>query len=208
MKLTKRALALALALILALALALPAMAEEPDDPNVPILTWVQSNPTDFDNRIAVGETLVLEVAATLPEGVDGELSIEWFVNDALAATGPTLELEIEFITYHVQVVVTNTYIDEDGEEQTATKTLSTEVFVFRPYTPVPLTFWGRIWSIAKWPVAGLYAIFAIPLGAILFIPLLLIEVVLVEWLNLYTTPVPLAIALLIILQMPFGFILG
>jgi len=70
------------------------------------------------------------------------------------------------------------------------------------------SMWDRIWSIAKWPVAGLYVIIAVPLAAIAFIPLLLIEIVLVEWLHLYTTPVPLAIAMLIYLPMLLNRILG
>jgi len=81
--------------------------------------------------IFTGNDLILEVEAKLPDGVEGELSYQWGSHRlGLVGTDAKLIYPITWYTtsnysgmpYHFQddfhVVVTDTYIDEDGEVQT------------------------------------------------------------------------------------------
>jgi len=128
----KKLVSVLLAVLVAAGVFVPAMAAGEAASNAPILTWVHSNPTSPDNRIARGETLVLEISAELPEGSQGELSYKWLAGDSLeklVGIGPQLELVIdnELISppwnpsIYVRVEVTNTYTDENGEERTITE---------------------------------------------------------------------------------------
>ena len=133
MKMTKRLLGVGLVLVLALGLFVPAGATEAPNPNAPVITRQPSvRPITF-----AGDPLVLEIQAELPEGVEGELSFAWFVEgrEEPIATGarvtiPTLTEEVVYFLRHesvvldlrIYVVVTNTYVDDDGEEQTASTT--------------------------------------------------------------------------------------
>jgi hypothetical protein len=138
-----------LAVLMAAALFVPAMAAQEADPNLPIVKWVQANQTSAINRIARNGTLALEVAATLPEGSQGKLSYAWYIGDKVVGTGPRLELKIEswmieetwfsqggsdagtvwFPKITVRVVVTNTYMDDNGDERTASDTSGTTISV-------------------------------------------------------------------------------
>ncbi|MCL2494650.1 MAG: hypothetical protein FWE98_03215 [Oscillospiraceae bacterium] len=138
MKSAKRILSIALTLALGLALLIPAAAAEPANPNAPIIT-VQPRSKVY---IKTGDVLKLEVEAELPSGSEGELSYEWYAyygTDStyyylrrLMATGEVLEyLVLEetmpnpyypayrdlWSDYIFYAVVTNTYVDGDGQEQ-------------------------------------------------------------------------------------------
>ena len=127
MKTTKRVFSVALALVLALVLFVPALAEENDTPpeidRRPIIT---REPV-FPAIVRVGQPFVMEIAAELPEGDDGELSFAWYyqVFPIAGANGPRVELVASERHRAMEdgrmfrVVVTNTYIDSDGVVQTA-----------------------------------------------------------------------------------------
>jgi len=155
MKLTKRILCIALTLALGLAaLALPAAADSPD-PYAPIITKAP----DFPDAIDEGNTLILEIEAELPDGVEGELSYFWYWNiyewnsyvpGPPRATGPRLELLITDQTYYIKnnryvieinVLVTNTYTDGSGVEQTARTWLGKEIQVNRVYDDIAWWEW-------------------------------------------------------------------
>jgi len=126
---TKRILAIVLALALGLAVMVPAFAAEPvyGGPYAPIITMQP----DVLDRVTVGDTLIVEIEAVLPDGVTGELSYNWqwgmfpilqYPYEPIA-TGPKLELTVDRDTvvhaFYVCVAVLNTYIDENSEEQIA-----------------------------------------------------------------------------------------
>ena len=129
MKQTKRILAIALALALGLAVMVPAVAAAPvqGGPFAPIITMQP----DVLDRVTIGDTLIVEIEAVLPDGVTGELSYnwQWGMVPILQypygpiATGPKFELIVDWDTVvhvqHVCVAVINTYIDENNEEQIA-----------------------------------------------------------------------------------------
>jgi len=128
MKTTKRILAVALALALGLALLAPA-ALAAVDPNAPVITRQPVGP----HSIRINKTFTLSVQANAPDCAPGTLSYQWFnaINDAPIATGSSVTLTSAFddgnnvgnkgvyslCTYYV--VVTNTYVDEDGATQSA-----------------------------------------------------------------------------------------
>jgi len=153
MKHTKRVLSIALVLALALALILPATASEAPNPNAPIITR-QPNHVFPTSSILVrtGRSFELEVQARLPDGVTGELSFEWFEvgNDEPVATGPRAVFQIgmngSIVTNDISfyAVVTNTYLDGDGNEQTAS-TISEvrDVTIFDSLCNILLGVWFR-----------------------------------------------------------------
>jgi len=121
MKTTKRVLSIALTLLLGFALLAPGVMAEAN-PNAPIV--IAAPPEEI--RRNIGETLVLEVEAKLPEGVQGELSYEWsttynpFAEPIGAGPKLTWTIPEDAGTYHVfSVKITNTYVDGEGETQTA-----------------------------------------------------------------------------------------
>ena len=166
MKITKRILSFALALVLGAGLLVPAVANEPVDPNAPIITKQPTAPL----TILTGRMLTLEVQAQLPEDKQGTLSYAWYYinnetnNEAeLIGTGARIEIptsslgiddpevlgsEIFFPggLFDFFVVVTNTYIDDEGQEQTASITSDSVIFlvVFRPIDVI--TVFGDIYS--------------------------------------------------------------
>ena len=166
----KRIISVLIGVCLAAGLFVPVMAADEPDPNMPIITWVHSNPYDsYNNTIAKDKTLLLEIKAELPEGSEGELSIEWFVDNTLVATGPRLEAQVNSIrdnsgsSFNVRLVVTNSYTDEDSSKKTETVTDNIRVYVEMPW-----------WTgIADWLLAfGLF--FGIPsMYAILISPILI-----------------------------------
>jgi len=128
MALTKRLLSVALAVLLGLAALAPGVMAE-DDPYAPIITkQPKASVTVF-----VGKTLVLEVEAELSDGVEGTLSYAWYsysnqygtrkignsANLVLPITDDMFDTFGESEKHSIYAVVTNTYVDEEGQEQTA-----------------------------------------------------------------------------------------
>jgi len=136
---TKRVLSLLLSLALGAALFAPAVAAEDAalDPHTPVITWLSSSKVLF-----VGNDLVLQVRASVGEG---RLSYAWYdfdwkpeSNATPVATGmymsiptskdmvtPPATLNVNWKpvlgiagSYEYCVVVTNTFYDADGTEQT------------------------------------------------------------------------------------------
>jgi len=131
MKTTKRLLSLLLALALGLALCVPAFAADEADPYAPIIT---KQPIEYIT-VREGKKLVLEITAKLPDGIQGKLSYDWFTEfgSEAIASGARASIPITRdmlygmtgFTYYFNVVVTNTYTDDNGEEQTASITSDT-----------------------------------------------------------------------------------
>jgi len=134
MKHAKRMLAVLLTLALGLSLGVPAFAAEAPVYGGPYAPIITKKPIMHDGTYYIGDTLIFEVEAELPEGVDGELSYAWSYrnmnksNYIPVATGSRLELTITkdmteplrlYDGLFVRVDITNNYIDENGEEQTA-----------------------------------------------------------------------------------------
>ena len=135
MKVIKRFLGIALAFVLALGLFVPAVAVEAGETN-PMAPIITHQPNAGLRIIAarVGSDITLRVRAALPEGVEGELSFAWFQYgyDEPFATGAqaTIEFSMELREVHFgllsfYVVVTNTYLDDEGQEQTVSVTSQT-----------------------------------------------------------------------------------
>lgn len=128
MKTTKRLLAVLLAVLLGLAVLAPMTSAADDSAYAPIIT----KQPKAEVTVFTGKELVLEVEAKLPDGVEGTLSYEWIssLKRRVVGTDAKLIFPITWYTtsnysgmpYHFQddfhVVVTDTYIDEDGEVQT------------------------------------------------------------------------------------------
>ena len=121
MKQTKRILSAALALVLAFALLVPAGAAI--DPNAPVITALPNSPIS----VKIGKSFTLTAQARLPAGAEGTLSYAWyeFLGNRLVATGPSATITAEAsingmkVEKYYYVVVTNTYEDENGVQQTA-----------------------------------------------------------------------------------------
>jgi len=170
MKITKRILSVVLALVLGLGLFLPVMAFSPaPNPNAPIITQ-QPGGTLTALYWRADDDLILEVQAAPPTGMQGTLSFEWFdvvwTSDSEAepiATGaraviPTTTMLTDFNEYvdsglsgimaywFFCVVVTNTYIDDDGEEQTAF--VRSDIIEVRLFANIPAA-WRAFWTM--WP---------------------------------------------------------
>jgi len=142
MKTAKRILSIALALALGLLALVPATALsiEENDPNAPVVTtaWLEY-------RVLHGETFDGIILAQLPEGVDGQLSAAWYFGDVLLGSAPvaggsaritmTATPDMPPETW-LRAVVTNTYTDGDGREQTASAALEKRIFVQSPMAPV------------------------------------------------------------------------
>ena len=131
----KRFLSLALALMLGLAMIIPAFAADAADPHAPIITQQPKKPM----TILAGNSITLEVAASLPAGSNGTLSYAWYDYDwkpgneaPSIATGAKATIKIpvpetnwlsdagSIISYPgFCAVVTNTYVDDEGVIQTA-----------------------------------------------------------------------------------------
>ncbi|MCL2508320.1 MAG: hypothetical protein FWF05_04005 [Oscillospiraceae bacterium] len=154
MKAMKRVLCVTLTLVLGLGLLVPASAADADP--TPIITVAPN----FPNAAYAGDTLILGVEAVLPEGIEGELSYAWYswpyhILEPIA-TGPELELLItnEMLegysrpTMKITVVVTNTYIDENGKEQTAEARLSSEYFELK----LRMAWWEKALAVLIWGV--------------------------------------------------------
>ena len=156
MKQTKRVLCAVLTLALALALFAPAVSAA--DPYAPVITkqpgltrWIRS-----------GRTLALEVQAKLPDGIQGELSVAWYISGQAQpiATGaktsvPTSSLggytELgQYVpggSFVIYAVVTNTYTDGGGQTQTASIESDTStVDVFISTLDTMKLFWNANWA--------------------------------------------------------------
>ena len=155
MALTKRFLSLALALALGLALIIPTFAADEADPYAPIITKQPSGPL----AMQTGNSLNLEVAATLAEGSSGTLSYAWYDYDwqpgdeaEPVAIGANVTIPIalgdtsfgiNFFTY--TAVVTNTYEDEGGELQTLSVVSDPiYIFLFEPYGKIVSIVWDSL----------------------------------------------------------------
>ena len=122
----KRIFSILLTLLLSLGLFMPTMALS-FVPGTPIITRDLQNVT----FVRASDTLVLEVEAGFRDSYEGELSYTWRINHDLIpfAAGARIELdtaELElnrwcFIVRYVSVsvTVTNTFVDGNGETQTA-----------------------------------------------------------------------------------------
>ena len=149
MALTKRVFSIALALLLGVALLMPGAAEEEIDPNAPIIT---RQPKPYAIMFA-GNTLNLEIVASLPAGNGGTLRIDWYDYDwqpgdetAPVASGAKAAIPIEVFNYNLfdfpdssemlisyYAVLTNTYIDSEGEIQTVSiKSEPAEIQIVQP----------------------------------------------------------------------------
>jgi len=175
----KRMLSILLALALGLALVIPAFAEAVEGgPYAPIIT----KEPDFPDIFYIGDILVLDVEAKLPDSVDGELSYAWYdtwTNDwddfqkrnVPIATGASIEQKIPFDTDSlIGVVVTNTYTDEHGEIQTAHTRL------VKHFEPEPKSKWWLYVLGALWlPIALLLFPITLfgPLGVAFLAPIVL-----------------------------------
>jgi hypothetical protein len=136
MALTKRLLAIALALLLGLGLLAP-MASAAGDPNAPIITKQPKK----DVYVRAGQDITLEIAAKLPDGVNGTLQYIWST-DMIDSAGEKVQFDnskakiviptskdgpkgywrtetncMKKFTFWVTVV--NTYTDADGNTQEA-----------------------------------------------------------------------------------------
>jgi len=184
MKITKRIFAITLALVMGFALLIPAMAATEVDPNAPIITQQPSGPTE----ILTGRTLTLEVQAQAPEG--GTIGIAWFVVDENGnlwaepiATGARVSISTSSLGHYlyedetlsednifipggifeIYAVVTNTYVDGDGERQTATSASDTvRINVINR----PVDFMALYWA-ATWRYGFLRGLLLIPLNIFL-----------------------------------------
>jgi len=101
-----------------------------ENPYAPIVTWVHSSPTSPTNPAPYKGSVKLEITTALPEGVEGEISIEWEIRlenwDSYihyASGWHMMELEV-YSTVCLRLTVTNTYLDEDGIEQTASTVIN------------------------------------------------------------------------------------
>jgi len=167
MKYIKQILAITLALAMGLALLIPAMAATEVDPNAPVITRQPSGPT----MIVANRTIVLEVAAELPTGIQGELSVAWYARATTRedpaeqiATGARAEISSSSLglvfeseifddifmpggEYEIYAVVTNTYIDMEGQERQASVT-SNAFTVYVAPSPINIlsVYWNMAWS--------------------------------------------------------------
>jgi len=168
MKATKRILAFAMALALGLALLAPTVSAA-DDPNAPVITKQPSGPEE----ILTGRTLTLEVQAQAPAAAPGTISVAWFVVDEdgnLRAAPIATRARVAFPTtslghylysddtpaeddifipggiFKFYAVVTNTYTDGGGTQQTATITSDTVRvnIINRPVDYIAL-YWNATW---------------------------------------------------------------
>jgi hypothetical protein len=123
MALTKRVLSIALALLLGLGLLAP-MASAAVDPNAPVIT---KQPSSSLKYIKTGKSFTLTVQADLLIGAEGTLSYAWYESpgNQLIATGSAARITATasngsmFPSSYYYVVITNTYNDENGDQQTA-----------------------------------------------------------------------------------------
>jgi len=122
----------------------PASASDAN-PYAPMITYVNAS----GQPVTHGNTFGLVVYAHLPEGADGEMSVEWYHGDTLVASGamPTGAISIEItatpdmpLETWFRAVVINTYIDESGQEQTACAAQDLQVLVSERNAPM---FWGN-----------------------------------------------------------------
>jgi len=160
MALTKRFFSIALALLLGLAVFVPAFAADEADPNAPIIT---KQPTE-EFYVKAGKDIILEVSASLPLENNGTLSFAWYnydwqpgsttppVSTAARAVIPTSEEMIPFddalharkysADFTYCAVITNTYIDAEGQTQTASvKSDPVTVDMFRDVGGILKDYW-------------------------------------------------------------------
>ena len=139
MKTTKRVLSVVLVLMLALGISAPAAAQEAEvNPMAPVIT----REPNWPSSVRVGQTIVLDIEAELPPGVEGELSIQWIL-PGYSSNEPQIQWRAEWrdlLAHHqlsMSVFVTNTWVDEHDQERTSSVRL-TESLNVRP------TWWQYI----------------------------------------------------------------
>jgi len=179
----KRIFCILLALVLGLALVVPAFAAA--DPNAPIITKQPTRAIPI--YIQAGKTLNLEVQASLPqggEGSNGTLSYAWYENMtgpipsgaklSISTTIPSsLNDAIQNFTYYV--VVTNTYTDAQGQQQTAPiQSNSVAVVTYIPLGNLFMSLWETM-QFGKGPAVGALALAAtspllLPLTILVVLP--------------------------------------
>ena len=143
----KRIFAIALTLVLGLGLLVPAMAAEPVEihPMRPIIT---REPV-FPSHACPYEAFVVYIEAECPQGI-GKITIQWFrgdISSSVVATGSRAELYVRRHRDQVwfNVVVTNTWTDEYGVEQTTTTRWDGSVIYVNPFVPF-IPFWQRVFN--------------------------------------------------------------
>jgi len=131
MKTTKRVLSILLAILLGLALLAPMASAAGDPAYAPIIT----KQPKASVTVLTTKDLVLEVEAKLPDGVQGTLSYEWYRDGRkVDGNGAKLVYRSGGIASHDSrfwAVITNTYIDDEGQEQTASLTSDTCTVSFK-----------------------------------------------------------------------------
>jgi len=150
MKHLKRLLCAVLCLALCCAMGVFAVAEDEVDPYAPVIT---KQPKEFSS-VRAGKSTTLEVQACLPDGVDGMLSYAWYEKmDPTQPLSTSANAEISTLpedlgtsyadNKYYCVVVTNTFIDEEGQERTASATSKTaRVFIHLGAGDLLATHWN------------------------------------------------------------------
>ena len=197
----KRALCVLLSMVLGLMLLIPAAAaNEATDPYAPIIMKQPNQPMN-EKFVQAGKNLKLEVQAQLPEGIVGTLSYAWYdfnwqpgslaqpvATDAKAVIPTTKNMLTDYnadayekmkggfaTTYKYCVVVTNTYVDAEGQEQAVSvKSDLVEVNLFAGLGTALVGIWTRsslLMTLLTIPfpilLTLLYTLFSYPLTSIL-----------------------------------------
>jgi len=172
MKAIKCVLSIALALGLGIAVFAPAVSAE-TDPNAPIITMQPKSSV----YVFAGNTLNLEVAATLPAGSNGTLRIDWYDYDwrpgdetPPVATGtkaaiPTVVSDVSifgnggpFLHIYYYAVATCTYEDGEGQVQTSSeRSALARVNVIPPLGKVISDTWEFV-QLGRGPAFGILTI--------------------------------------------------
>ena len=111
------------------------------------------------NLAIIGRRFNTEALVRLPAGTGGTLSVAWYLDDKLVATGTKLDIRVTEDMYPrvtFRVVATNTYVDQDGQTQTASAEKYISENIEKPAPWYEYLFYGFILVLA----APFYAIFA------------------------------------------------
>jgi len=194
MKHLKRIFCLALVFALALGVGVFARADDLQNPNRPVI--YRQPYRDFVPPLIAGKSFTLEVEAYLPAASNGSLSYAWYDFDwkpdsdaEPVATGAKLEIkttkkmfgEKAFMMGAVLkycVVVTNTFYDAEGDEQTISvksdpvsfMMISDPLFMFGAYWKSSYDFFGLVPVIITSPFhLPLAVVWAFMLGPMLYL---------------------------------------
>jgi len=206
MKTTKRVLGIVLALAIALTLAVPAAAADTPHPMAPIIT---QNLSTEGRPLKCGNQRTLAVEAVLPDGAEGQLEYQWYMQfsniparDEIVLlegeTGPALTVSLTLDDYKALgadtfltdrtywVEITNRYL-EDGEEKTAV--ITSQAQRLPCYLPATDFLQYLFWMIGQLFVPGnspMYILMLLlPLFSIVFPTTLIVDLIVdyMEWLG-------------------------